>query len=181
MTCKVVVFGQDAGADEFLLKGGDVVQKVFRCAAADVVDGVGRQREAVFAGLFFGRALHDAEDALDDVVDVGEVTLHVTIVEDLDRAALGERVGGGEVKHVRAARRSVYCEEAEAGGRDIVELTVAVGQELVGFFSGRVEGDRVVNFVFHCEGHFFVAAVDGVDITGRRSRLSGSGGATCPD
>ena len=34
-------------------------------------------------------------------------------------------------------------------------------QELVGLLSGRVEGDRVVDFVFHCEGHFFVAAVDG--------------------
>ena len=36
-----------------------------------------------------------------------------------------------------------------------------MSQELVGFFCGRVEGDRVVDFVFHCEGHFFVAAVYG--------------------
>ena len=36
-----------------------------------------------------------------------------------------------------------------------------MGKELVGFFSGRVEGDRVVDFVFHCEGHFFVATVYG--------------------
>ena len=151
MTCEVIVFWQNTGADQLLLKRGDVVQKVFGCAAADVVDGVGRQREAVFAGLSLRGTLHDAEDALNDVVDVGEVALHVAVVEDLDRAALGERVGGGEVKHVRAACGSVDREEAEAGGRDIVELAVAVGQELVGFFSGRVEGDRVVDFVFHCE------------------------------
>ena len=94
MTFEVVVFRQDTGADQLFLKGGDVVQKVFGCAAADVVDGVGRQREAVFAGLLFGCALHDAEDAFDDVVDVGEVALHVAVVEDLDRAAFGERVGG---------------------------------------------------------------------------------------
>ena len=110
------------------MKGGDVVQKILWRAAADIVDGVGRQREAVFTSLLLGCALHDAEDAFDDVVDVGEVALHVAVVEDLDRAALGERVGGGEVKHVRAACGSVDCEEAEAGGRDIVELAVAVGQ-----------------------------------------------------
>ena len=34
-------------------------------------------------------------------------------------------------------------------------------QELVGLFSGRVEGDRVIYLVFNCEGHFFVAAVYG--------------------
>ena len=28
-------------------------------------------------------------------------------------------------------------------------------------FSGRVEGDRVIDLVFYCEGHFFVAAVYG--------------------
>ena len=34
-------------------------------------------------------------------------------------------------------------------------------QKLVGLFSGRVEGDRVIYLVFNCEGHFFVAAVYG--------------------
>ena len=53
MTCEVIVFWQNTGADQLLLKRGDVVQKVFGCAAADVVDCVGQQREAVLAGLFF--------------------------------------------------------------------------------------------------------------------------------
>ena len=34
-------------------------------------------------------------------------------------------------------------------------------QKLVGLFSGRVEGDRVIDLVFNCEGHFFIAAVYG--------------------
>ena len=161
MTFEVVVLGQDACTDQFLLESGDVIQKILRCAATDIVNGVGRQREAVFACLLLGRALHDAENAFDDIGDVGEVALHVAVVEDLDCAALGERVGGREIEHVRAACGTVNGEEAEAGGRNIVELAIAVCQELVGLFSGRVEGDRVVDFVFHCEGHFFVAAVDG--------------------
>ena len=94
MTFEVVVFWQDASTDQLFLKGGDVVQKILWRAAADIVDGVGRQREAIFAGLSFRCALHDAEDAFDNIGDVSEVALHVAIVEDLDRASLGERVGG---------------------------------------------------------------------------------------
>ena len=115
---------------------------ILQCATTDIVDGVGRQRETVFVGLSFRRTLHDAEDAFDDIGDIGEVALHVAVAEDLDRAAFGERVGGREIEHVRAACETVNGEEAEAGGRSIVELSIAVSQEFVGLFSGRVEGDR---------------------------------------
>ena len=157
---EIVILGQDTCANEFFLQGRNVVQQVFGSAAADVVDSVGRQRETVFAGLLLRCSLHDADDAFDNVVDIGEVALAVAVVENLDGLACLQFLCGGEVEHVRAACRAVNGKEAEPGGRNIVELAVAVCQELVGFFSGRVEGDRVVDFVFHCEGHFFVAAVD---------------------
>ena len=41
---EIIVFGQDACADKFLLQSGYVIQKVFRRAASDVVNSVGRQR-----------------------------------------------------------------------------------------------------------------------------------------
>ena len=158
---EIKVLGQDACADEFLLESGDIVKQVLGCAAADVVDGVGRQREAVFAGPLLRRALHDAEDALDDVVDVGEVALHIAVVEDLNGLAGLQFLRGGEIEHVRAAGGTVNGEEPQACGRNIVELAVAVRQKLIGLFGGRVEGDRVVDLVFYCEGHLFVAAVHG--------------------
>lgn len=68
---------------------------------------------------------------------------------------------GGEIEHVRPACGTVNSEEAQTCGRNIVELAVAVSQEFIGLFSGRVEGDRVIDLVFYCEGHFFVAAVYG--------------------
>ena len=158
---EIIVLGQDTCTNEFFLQGRNVVQQVFGGASADVVDGVGRQRESVFAGLLFGSALHDTEYTFDDIVDVCEVALAVAVVEDLDGLACLQFLCGGEVEHVRAACRAVNGKEAEPGGRNIVELAVAVCQKLIGLFSGRVEGDRVIYLVFNCEGHFFVAAVYG--------------------
>ena len=158
---KIIIFRQNVGTNQFFLQGRDVVEKVFGRSSANIVDCVRRQRKAVFASLSFRSTLHDAKDAFNDVVDVGKVALHIAVVEDFDRSAFGERVGCGEVEHVRAACGSVNREEAEAGGRDIVELAVAVRQELIGLFCSRVKGDRIVDFVFYCEGHFFVASVHG--------------------
>ena len=161
MAFEIVVLGQDACADELLLQSGDVVQQVLGGAASDVVNSVGRQRETVFSGLLLRCAFHDADNTLDDVVDIGEVPLAVAVVEDLDGLACLQFLCGGEVEHVRPACGPVNSEEAETCGRNIVELAVAVRQELIGLFSGRVEGDRVIDLVFNCEGHFFVAAVYG--------------------
>lgn len=160
MGVEVVIRRQDAGADELLLKCRDVVEEVFRGATADVVDGVWRDREAVGAVLPLWCAAHDADDAFDDVVDVGEVALAISVVENLDAVALHEAVRRGEVEHVRAAGWAVDGEEAETGGRDIIELRVGVSHELVALFCCGVERNRVVNLVVGAEWHLFVAAVD---------------------
>ena len=55
---EVVVGGQDPGADQLLLERGDVVQQVLRRAAADVVDRVGGQGQAVFPGGLLRRDVH---------------------------------------------------------------------------------------------------------------------------
>ena len=161
MAFEIIVLRQDTRANEFLLQSGDVVQQVFGSAAADVINCVGRQRETIFSGLLLRCSLHDTDDAFHDVVDVGEVALAVAVVKDLDGLPCLQFLRGREIEHVRAACRTVNGEEAETGGRNIVELAVAVCQKLVGLFSGRVEGDRVIDLVFNCEGHFFVAAVYG--------------------
>lgn len=46
---EVVVFGEDTGAEEFLLEDVYEAEEVFRPPAADVIYGVGREGKAVFA------------------------------------------------------------------------------------------------------------------------------------
>lgn len=158
---KVVILGEDAGADKFFLEDLDEVEEVFWVGIADIVDFVGWERETVFADLFLGGFGHDTDDAFDDVVDVGEVAFAITVVEDFDGFAFDELVGEAEVSHVGTTGGAVDGEEAETGGGDVVEFGVGVGEELVGFFGGGVERDGVVDLVVGTERDFFVAAVDG--------------------
>ena len=48
------------------------------------------------------------QDALDDVVDVGEVALHITVVEDLNGLARLQFLRSGEVEHIRSARYRTF-------------------------------------------------------------------------
>ena len=70
---------------------------------------------AIQAGSGAGGWSIDAHDALDDVVDVGEVALHPPVVEDLDRLACEDASRENEERHVRPAPGAVDGEEAQAG------------------------------------------------------------------
>ena len=126
MGLEVVVLREHAGADEFLLEDIDKVQQVFGLAAADVVDSIRRDGKPVLAVLLFRGFAHDADDAFHDVIDIGEIASAVAVVVDLDGLAFQQLVREPEIGHVRAARRAVDGEEAEARGRDIVKLGIAV-------------------------------------------------------
>ncbi len=129
--------------------------EAFGPAVADVVDFV---RRAVL-GLI-GSPLHDVRDARYDVVDVGEVAVHVAVVVDLDRLAAHEPVRELEVRHVRPPHRAVDSEEAQPGRRNLVELAVGVRHQFVRLFCGGVERDGIVDLVVRGVGDFPVRAVD---------------------
>lgn len=128
---------------------------------ADVVDAVRGEGQPVLAHLHLGRGVHYAPHALYDVVDVGEVAAAVAHVEDLDGVAAAQLLGEPEIGHIGPAHGAVHGEEAQAGGRDGVELGVSHGHELVGLLGGGVEGYRRVDAVFLGERNFLVAAVNG--------------------
>ena len=68
-------------------------------------------------------------------------------------------VGKAVIGHVRAARRAVHREEAQARARDVVQLAVGMRHELVAFLRGGVEAHGAVRLVVRAVGHFPVAAV----------------------
>ena len=119
---KVVIGRQNALLHQHALQRVDEVEQVLGVRVADVVDAVRGERQPVLAHLHLGRGVHDAPHALDDVVDVGEVAAAVAHVEDLDRVAAAQLLGEAEVGHVGPAHGAVHREEAQAGGRDGVEL-----------------------------------------------------------
>lgn len=160
MSLEVIVSGQHALLHQHALQRVDEVEQILGVRVADVVDAVRGERQPVLAHLHLGRGVHDAPDALDDVVDVGEVAAAVAHVEDLDGVAAAQLLGEAEVDHVGPAHGTVHGEEAQAGRRDGVELGVGGGHELVGLLGGGVERHRRVHAVLLGERHLLVAAVD---------------------
>ena len=158
---EVIVLREDMGRDEFFLKDGDEVEEVLGGVVADVVDHVGRDGEAVFTILLLWGVLHDANNALHDVIDIGEVAHAVAVVEDLDGLTLAELVGEAKIGHVGTASGTIDGEETEAGGGDVVELGIGVGHELVGLLGGGIEGDGIVYLVVGGIGDLLVGAIDG--------------------
>lgn len=157
---EVVVGGEHALLNQHSLKRVDEVEQVLGVGVADVVDAVRGERQPVLAHLYLGGGVHDAPDALDDIVNVGEVATAVAHVEDLDGIAAAQLLGEAEVGHVGPAHGAVHREEAQACRGDGIELGVGSRHELVGLLCGGVERDRRVDAILLGERHLLVAAVD---------------------
>ena len=160
MGLEVVIRGEHAGPDEFLLEDIDKVQQVLWLAAADVVDGIRRDGEPVLAGLLFRGFAHDPDDAFHDVIDIGEITTAVAVVVDVDGLAFQQLVREPEIGHIRTPGRSIDGEEAQARGRNIVKLGIAMCEELVALLRCRIQAHRIIHPVVRAERDFLVPAVD---------------------
>ncbi len=133
---------------------------------ADVVEAIGRRagrRIRVFpgpGGIGLRDSVQDPQHTLDDVVDVGEVSAVLPVIEDGDRLARKDGAGEFEQGHVRPAPGAVYGEEAQSRGGQSVQVAVGVGHQLVGLFAGGVQAQRVVHIVVDGEGLVGIGAVD---------------------
>ena len=116
------------------------VEQVFGLAASDVVDLIRRYGQAVVARHTLGGFLHDTDDALHDVVDVGEVAaagfedvveahdvaldVGVWVLDAVAHTRLGRKVDHAVfhviIAHIRPARQAhAHLEEALAHAVDI--------------------------------------------------------------
>lgn len=143
------------------------MHQLYRTVVADVVDsvrsttGAGVGCVATPVGIRFGKFVHHPVNPFDDIVDEGEVPLHFTVVEDVDRLPLKNRLGEEEQRHVRSSPRAVDGEEPEPGGGQAVEVGVSMGHQFVRLLRGGVEGDGMIDVVVDGEGHLRVCSVDG--------------------
>ena len=144
----------DGGAAEKPLERRDERGERNRFVIADVVDGV---RRAVAIGG--GRLVQDPHEGFDDVVDVSEIAAHLSFVEHADREAGQDGLGEQHRRHVGAAPRPVDREEAQARRRQPKEMAVAVRDQLVGLFRGRVKTDRVIDVLLFRKRQLVIGAV----------------------
>ena len=159
MGLEVVVLGKDSSSHEFLLEDIDKVQQVLGLTAADIVDGIRRDGKSVLPGLLFRGFAHNPDDAFHDVIDICEIPAAVALVVDLDGLTFQQFVREAEIGHVRAPCWTVDGEEAEARGRDVIKLGIAVGEELVALLGSRIQAHRIIHPVVRAERDFLVATV----------------------
>ena len=136
------------------------VKQVLGSRVTDVIYLVWRYWETVFSVFLFRGVLHHSDDSFDDVIDVGEITLAVTKVEDFDGVALHQLVGEAEVGHVGTTGRTIDGEETETCRRYVVELAVGMCHQFVALFGSGIEGHGIVNLVIGGIWHFLVGAID---------------------
>lgn len=160
MGLEIVVGRQNAGTDQFLLKNRHEVQKILRGVVADVVHLVRRNRKSVLTVLLLRGMSHYTHYTFHDVIDIGKIAFAVSVVEDLDGLAFTEFVGEAEICHVGTAGRTIDRKETETCGRDIVELRIGMGHELVALLGRGIEAHRVVHLVISRIRHLLVAAVN---------------------
>lgn len=131
------------------------VHELLRLVVADVVDLV-----AVAKLIRLRRIAEHVLDARDDVVNIGEVTVHIAVVVDLDGLASADLVGELEIRHIRAAERPVDREEAQPRRRNAVKMAVGVRHELIRLLRRRIEADRMIDIVRRRERRLLLVAVD---------------------
>lgn len=137
MGFEVVVRGQDAGTEQFLLQDLDEVQQVFGLATADVVHGVRGHGKAILSGGTGRSALHYTHHAFHNIIHVGEIPPAVAEVENLDGLAAEELVGEAEIRHIGPTGGAIHRKEAKPRGRNVVQLGIGVSflqhRQLYGF------------------------------------------------
>ena len=111
-----------------------------------------------------GGAVHDPDDPFDDVVHVGEVPLHLAVVEDVDGPPFEDGLGRTGRGHVRPPPGTIDGEEAQAGGGQAVEMAVGMGHQFVGLLGGCVEADRMVDAVVLGEGASWVLPLNTLEL-----------------
>ena len=161
MRFKVIVFRENSCTDQLFLQDGHKVEEVFGGVVADVIYLVRGDGQSVLTVLLLGGVLHDAHHSLHNVVDIGEVALAVTVVENLDGLTFHQFVGEAEIRHIGTTCRTVYCKETQAGRGDVVEFAISMGHQLVALLGGGVEAHGIVYLVVCRVWHFFVSAIDG--------------------
>src|SRR5947207_3439023 len=105
-------------------------------------------------------AVQNPDQTFDDVVDIGEVALHLAVIEHIDWMPFQDRLGKEKQRHIRSTPGAVDGKEAQARGREPVEMTVGVRHQLIGFLGRGIKVDRVIDVVMLRARQPGVSAVD---------------------
>src|SRR5258708_36592812 len=100
------------------------MHEIFRPIIADIVDP--RRRTAALPFRASWHVIDQPQYAMRDVVDIGEVALHLAMVKERDRRALHDRLGEQIDRHVRPAPRPIYRKKSQSGAGEAVKIAIGM-------------------------------------------------------
>ena len=86
-------------------------------------------------------------NAGDNIIDIGEVPIHIAMIINLDCLSSANLIGKFEISHVGAAERSIDGKETQPCRWDAIEMAIRVSHEFVGLLRRCIETDGMVDII----------------------------------
>ncbi len=102
----------------------------------------------------------DLHQCCDNVIDVGKVAPHISVVEDFDRLLIDDCSGKGVVGHIRTSPGPIDGEEAQSGSWEAIQMGIGVGHQFIGFLGRCIETDRIIYLIVSRIGDLRIQPVD---------------------
>src|SRR4029077_20310246 len=108
-----------------------------------------------------GWMIEGPDHPFDDVIDVGKVSAHLSVVVHLDRFSLQNRLCEYEEGHIGPRPRSIDRKKPQTRAGNPIEMRIAMGHKFIGLLARRIERDRMIDVVMNRKWHLGIAAIDG--------------------
>ena len=138
-------------APQRLFDGADESHQFHRLVIANIVQRV--------RAISLRRLCQHAQDAFDNIVDIGEIALQTAVIEHLDWLTAQDGFGKQPRRHIGPTPGAIHGKKAQTRGRQLIQMAVAGGHHFVGFFAGGVKTHRLVGAVIFGKRRFGVFAV----------------------
>src|SRR6202044_1486373 len=98
---------------------------------------VAQPHRSLYARPLFRRQWQNADNSLHRIVYIGEVAPEAAPVIELNDAVAHDRINEFKNRHIWAPPRTIDCEKPQSCGRNVKEVTVSVGHNLVTLLGAR--------------------------------------------
>ena len=95
-----------------------------------------------------------------NIVNVSEVSSHISMIVNLDRFARHDLFCKFEIGHIRSAHRPVNRKKAKSRQRNSIQLAVSIRHKLIGFLGCCVQAYRLIHLIFCGKGHLLISTIN---------------------
>ena len=105
------------------------------------------------------RFITTTNDTLNNIFDIGEITLHLAMVKHLDRLTRQNRPGKQHRSHIRSPPRAIHREKTQPGSWQPIEMAIGMSHQLIRLLAGGLETHRMVERLTFMDRQIAIAAV----------------------